>query len=150
MLLVKLTAEDLRTVDRARTPQEIDGVVTLLREAIKSAEYLHSIGKEPELRQDKFNWQQAIKVLEEVLGKGNVLRPPFPDSAWFSRIRSVIQGYGLDEKRVREIGEYAKAHLKLPVQMAFLILQHERILAGTWNMKNGGVPDLTLHKLPEE
>lgn len=149
MLLIKLTAEDLRTIDRARTPQEIDGVVTLVREAVRASEYLRSLGKEPELRVDKFNWQQAVRVLEDALGKGNLLRPPFPDSGWFAKIKAVLQGYQMDEKRVRELGEYARAHLRMPIHMMFLIQQHERILAGQFDQKSSG-PDLTLHKLPEE
>lgn len=136
MLLVKFSAEDLRTIKNARSQGEIEGVLTLVRDRILSADTLKRLGKEPgPNKADRFRWEAAWKVCVEVLGD-RVTKPPYPEYTWFSRISSCIKQYGMDEAYVRALAEFARDNVYgAKIKFEFLICQHERILAGEFNKR---------------
>lgn len=158
MLLIKLTAEDLRLIAKTKTDQEKIGIFALIKGRIDQAEILKSMGKEVKPDKERYGWQQALKCAREVIGDV-VTIPPYPDPGWYQRINSVLRTHGFSEEYMTKLSEYAKQNLlhKRPtISFDFLVCQHERIMRGEFGsggkamVYRGQTPDLTLHKLPEE
>lgn len=156
MLLVKLSASDVKTIRQAKTDGEFAGIHQMMLDRILQTETLKSFGKAPSVREAYYSWKEALAVCTEVLGEKAVTRPPFPDNTWFVRINGVLRTHRMDEAYVRKLAEYAKANLmrKRPtISFDFLICQHQRILSGEFGQastQTNTTPDLTLYKLPEE
>jgi len=159
MLLIKLSAEDIRTIKQAASPGEFEGVVSLIRDRILRAEVLKSFGKTEVVREKHIGWKEGLHIADRVLGKDNVTRPPFPTYRWFQRINSAMKPYGMDEAYITKLAEYARDHLRMPVHFDFLICQHQRILSGEFDGQRSGagrtantVPPVNPMelKLPEE
>lgn len=141
MLLVKLTAEDLRMIRGARSQAEIEGCLALVKDRILAAETLKKFGKEPgPNKSERFRWEAAFKVAYEVLGD-RLTKPPYPEYTWFARISSCIKQYGMDADYVRGLAEYARDNVYgAKLKFEFLICQHERILAGEFNKRPASNP----------
>lgn len=155
MMLIKLTAEDVRLVRGAQTDSEARGVVQRVKELILQTETLNSFGKTPKLRAAGYGWRAAYTTMCEVLGEDKVTKPPFPDSTWFITINNAMARYKMGEPEVRALAEYVRDHLGGSNSFDFLIRQHHRILTGEFDRKGPGAkkvagPDLSLHQLPEE
>lgn len=148
MLLVRFSAEDLRTIARAKLPQEKDGVLTLLSDRIEQAKVLKEFGREPTVKPPSFAWQGAFKVAQEVLGDA-VKKPPYPDYRWYQRINGIMKANAFDEARVRDLAEYCKVNLlgkRKVISFDFMITQFERILSGEFD--SGGAKDAATLQSP--
>lgn len=139
MIKIKISADNERLLQKAKTESELRGAVDLILERVSQAKASAVFGKEPapaEREQLKrYNWRTAKEVLGRVLGD-QLRHPPFPDPIWYQRIHRTLKTYDMTEEKLTELAEYAKDRLKPPYSLDFLVCQHERILAG--NFDTGG------------
>jgi len=159
MLLIKLTADDLRLIERTKSDQEKIGIFSLVQDRIQQAQTLKSFGKTVREDPDRYGWQQALKKAREVLGDA-VTIPPYPDNGWYARINGVLRTHGFSDTLMVELAEFAKAYLlsgkRKTVSFDFLVCQHKRVLDGEFGGPNGvqptkgKAPDLSRYQLPEE
>ena len=134
MLLVRLTASDLKIVDRARLPEEFAGVVELVRDRIKQSQILKEFGKTPTLKAPSYTWQDALKVFREVLGQTAVTIPPYPESRWYQKINTALKHHGNDDASIRQIAEYVRQKIvRKSYSFDFMVCQQMRILAGEFD-----------------
>lgn len=158
MLLVKLSAADIRMVRASKSPAEIEGVREMLLQRITQAETLKQLKQDPRLRKENFVWNDAWDVMEGVLGKGNLTKPPFPNHTWYRRVAQAVSRNGMDADAATELAEYAKAKLRMPVSFDFLICQQARIIAGEFDQNDqtpahrviGPVYPAEIPRLPED
>lgn len=139
MLLLRISAEDERLIGRAKTEQELAGVVQLVRDRLAQSKLLKEMGRTPTARQFKYGWRDALEAARAVLGD-QVTVPPFPDDHWYRRITTHVRSYGIDNEKVAAICEYVRANMRLPIKFEFMICQHERILAGEFDQANPNKP----------
>ena len=135
MLLIRLTASDLRLIDKASSEPELQGVRQLVLDRIAQAKVLKEFGKTPAAPEPRYAWKDALSTAKTVLGEA-VTKPPFPDYRWFQRINSALKGFGMTDAKVREVAEHALKHLlnhRKTISFDFLICQHQRILAGEFD-----------------
>lgn len=148
MLLVKLSAQDQRLIERANTEPELQGIRRLILDKIAISQTLKEFNKAPSIEQRKsLGWARAWEVTKEVLGQGNVTMPPFPDNSWYARVGGVIRRECMTEDSVREMAEYCRDNLRKPVSFDFMICQQHRIRTGEFNVAKR--PTDTAIKLPE-
>ena len=154
MILIKISADDERSIVRARTQGELEGIRDMVIDLIERAKVLRSFGKTEKLKMPTFGWKEALTVLREVCGEANITAPPYPDYTWYKRVGSCIRRNAMDEKFVRELGEYARDHIRMPSSAEFIIQQHAQILQGVYDVARPGAgtsvyrsPEL---QLPEE
>lgn len=155
MLLVRLSASDQRTIERAKNQDEIAGAHQLVKDRIAQSKVLREFGKTPAIKTAAYHWQDALKIVKEVWGEGNVRVPPFPDQFWYARLNTQIKRHGNDDASVRALAEYAKANLKgTSISLDFLIGQQQRILAGEFDARrrpeSAANPGAMGPELPEE
>jgi hypothetical protein len=150
MLLVKLSVQDQRLIERASTEPELQGVRRLILDKIAISQTLKEFNKAPTIEQRKsLGWAKAWEVAKEVLGRENVTMPPFPDNSWYARVGGVIRREGMTEASVRELAEYCQANLRKPVSFDFMICQQHRIRTGEFNVAKP--PEaIKLPELPED
>lgn len=158
MILVKLSAEDLRIIQGAKLQEELLGVRQLVLDRVEQAKLLKEFNKQPTVRSPGFRWKEALEVAREVLGN-DVTFPKITDYLWYRRINGAIMHDGLDEAYIHALSEYARDNLKMPVKFDFLVCQHRRILEGEFNVKTSAqkavVAESTMRaqagpELPEE
>lgn len=155
MLLIKLSAEDIRTIERANTEPELRGIKQLVVDRIATTQTLKEFNKAPSVESHRVSlgWQKAFAVAQEVLGRAGVTMPPFPDNSWYARVGGVIRREGMTEGSVRELAQYCKDNLRQPTSFDFMICQQHRIRTGEFNVvKRGGRSEtaaIELPKLPE-
>ena len=150
MLLIKLSAQDQRLIERANTEPELQGIRRLILDKVAISQTLKEFNKAPTIEQPKsLGWARAFEVAKEVLGRENVTKPPFPDNSWYARVGGVIRREGMSEDSVRELAEYCRDNLRKPVSFDFMICQHHRIRTGEFNVAKK--PDeIKLPELPED
>lgn len=150
MLLIKLSAEDLRMLKAARSPAEFEGLITLVRERIQEAEVLKSFGKlpGPNKSEARIRWDAAWRICKEILGD-NVYKPPAPEYRWFQRIAGSIRTNQMDEEYVRRLAEYVKVHIPGKNAFHFIMVYAEGILAGAYDKVTGEAPPPPLEALRE-
>lgn len=129
MLLVRFSAQDLRIIERAQTPGEIQGVIDLVRERVAQSKVLKEFGKTPTLRVEKYRWKEALKSAQEVLGD-QVTFPKLTDYMYYQRINRAIMDEGMDHEFVTKLANYVKENMRLPIKFDFMICQHKRIMEG--------------------
>lgn len=136
MVVLKLSASDVRLMRAAATPAEHASMVELIVRKIDRFEADRKAGiplKETKL--PPFTWKQAYETACSVLGKQNVTMPPFPDATWYQRMARALKLFGITEASMTQLAEYARDHMRLPIQLGFLVGQCERVLAGEWDVK---------------
>ncbi len=148
MLLVRFTAEDLRIIERAKSAPEKEGALTLVNDRIAQSKVLKEFGKSPTVKAQTYGWQLAFKTAKDILGEA-VIKPPFPDYRWYQRINGTLREQGFDDDKMRELAEYAKAHLlgrRKTISFDFMVSQHRRILDGEFD--TGGAKDAATLQSP--
>jgi len=155
MILIRLSAQDVRTIQGAKLPDELAGVRQMVLDRMEQAKLLKQFGKEPKVRAEDFRWKQALRVAKEVLGD-NVTFPKITDYLWYKRVNGAIMHHGMDAEYVRKLAEYGRDHLRMPIKLDFLITQHTRILAGEFDGQTAAKPapqtlqEIAGPQLPEE
>lgn len=135
MLLIKISANEQRQIERAITAADLGGVRGMILDKLAISKTMQEFGRAPTLRTEKYlPWSKALRVVEEVLGKEHVTRPPFPNNDWYARINGVLRRECMTEDTVRELAEYARDHLRRPVSFDFLICQQHRIRTGEFDV----------------
>lgn len=151
MLLVRLSAADMRMIEKAETPQELSGLRTRMMDLIQQSLTLKEFGASPTVRHQGFTWKEAFKICKDVCG---ATMPPFPESFWFSKVNRALKEHGMDADFIQKLAEYAKANLRPNPSFEFLVVQHERVMSGEFNQRpaNAGVtvPVAFGPSLPEE
>jgi hypothetical protein len=136
MLLVRLTAQDLRTIDGATSPEEISGVVALLRMRVEEARTGKKLGEVGgDLRNKRvapYLWKEALGDLRPILG-GDMTVPPFPETSYYARLNRTLKEYGFTREYTEKLGKYVKEKLRPPYQFSFIINAHHRILKGEFD-----------------
>jgi len=154
MLLVKLSANDLRLIERAKSPDELAGAHQLILDRVAQSKVMKEFGRTPTLKvATRYTWQDALRVVKEVWGEGNVRMPPFPDQTWYVRINTQLKRHGNDDFSIKTLAQYAKNNLKGPsISLDFLIAQQLRILAGEFDAQRRPAekPGAMGPELPEE
>jgi len=152
MLLIKLSAEDLRLIDRAQTPADLEGAVAVVRDRIQQANVLKSFGREPgpNRKESSLRWDVAWQICHAVLGD-DVYRPPAPEYRWFGKVNGAIRGNRMDEAYVQALAEYVKTHIPGRNSFMFIITAADRILAGEFDKapKADNMEVLRTCQLPE-
>ena len=152
MLLIKLSAEDMRIIERASTEAELQGVRRLLLDKISISKTLKEFNKAPSADEPKrvsLGWAKAFEIAREVLGRENVTMPKFPDNSWYARVGGVIRREGMTEGDVRDLAQYCKDNLRQPTSFDFMICQQHRIRTGEFNVVKLPEP-IKLPELPED
>lgn len=157
MIAIKLSADNVRLIRAAKSEPELRGAIDLVLERLDQAETLKKLGKEVQLKAEKkYNWTQARDVMGAVLG-ADLKYPPFPDPIWYQRVHRNMKMHDMGEKELTELAEYAKANLRPPYSLDFLVSQRDRILLGNFDKapKKGANTDASYllanwNKLPEE
>lgn len=139
MLLIKLSAADLRIISGARSPAEVEGVLSLIRDRVQQAEVLKSFGKEPgpNRMEGKLRWDTAWRICKEVLGD-DVYKPPAPEYRWFIRVNSALRAHEMDEQYVKDLAEYVKTHIPGKNAFHFIITCADAILSGQYDRVKKG------------
>lgn len=131
MITIKLKAADVKLIKRAAF-DDVDWasqVSSLLNEKIEQAE-AEKLFKATKPAGMTVN--RAMDLARGILGDGVVI-PPAPDGAFYAVLSRHLSQWKMTEESLTELFEYVKANLSLPAQFEFIIKQHPRILAGTWN-----------------
>jgi hypothetical protein len=138
MLLVRFTAQDLRTIDGATSPEEISGVVALLRMRVEEARTGKKLGEVGgnlrNRRQAPYLWKEALNDLRPILGD-SLTMPPFPETSYYVRINRTLKEYGFTRAYTEKLGNYVKEKLRPPYQFSFVVNAHNRILSGEFDSK---------------
>jgi hypothetical protein len=158
LLLIKLTADDLRLFERTKTDSEKIGLFSLLQDRIEQAKTLKSFGKTVKEDVEKYGWQKALKCARDIMGDA-VTVPPYPDPGWYQRINGVLRQNAFTDEFMTTLTNYCKANLmngRKTISFDFMVCQHRRILDGEFGagkaaiVARGQRPDVTLYQLPEE
>lgn len=130
MLTVRLKAADIKMLQDPL----LDPVVVrdLIRTRVEEAETLKEMSRGAKAPSSGLSLQEATSVLHSVLGN-DLRQPPNPDGIWYQRVIGTLKRHGLDAAYLRKLGEYARANLKPPYGLDFLIGQHMMILGGKYD-----------------
>lgn len=132
MITIKLSAEDERILQRAKTEPELQGARQLVLDRIAQSKLMKEFGRTPKAAEPNFRWKEALAVAKEVLGD-NVTFPQLTDYRYYQRINGTIMRDGLDAEYVRGLAEYVRDHLRQPTKFDFMICQHKRICEGDFD-----------------
>jgi hypothetical protein len=136
LLLIRLTADAIRLIERANTEPELRGVRQLILDQIQISKTLKEFGRVPKVGVAKYlGWAKAFQIAEEVVGRGNLTKPPYPDNSWYARLNGVLKRECMTEDTVRELAEYCRDNLRSPLSFDFMIAQQHRIRTGEFNVK---------------
>lgn len=164
MILVKISAEDERCAQAAKTVQELEGLREMLLERIEQAKVLKDFRKAKDMKIQRlkssysatYTWKDALVTAREVLGSSGVQVPPYPTQSWYASLNAHMRSYGLGEPEVRALAEYVRDNMRTPIKLDFMLRQRERILAGEWAAANNRpapeAPRINIYanKLPDD
>lgn len=71
----------------------------------------------------------AIRVMEDVLGKGNLAVPPNPSGSWYGRVGARVKQIGLTEDDCRAIAAHVSGRWQMPVAFESLVWGAPKLLA---------------------
>lgn len=132
MIQVKISADNERLLNNAKTEAELRGAVDLVLERIEQAKVAKAASKVAESapkEPNPYNWRQVGAALGEELGE--VKWPPYPDPIWYQRVQRFAKMYDLQGDRVRELAAAVKnSYLKPPYSLDFLVTNAGRIMDG--------------------
>lgn len=135
MIKIKISADNERLLQRAKTEGELRGAVDLILERIGQAKAEKAFEKPTAQSEGSspYYWKTVVAGLREVLGD-DVRVPPYPDRIWIASTSRFAKMYGLEGEALTKLATAVKeSTLKPPYDVRFLLQNCERILAGTYS-----------------
>lgn len=139
MINIKISADNERLLNGAKTEGELRGAVDMVLERIAQSKAVRT-ATQRELAEPKkpnpFNWKEVLSAMRDSLGD-DVTCPPYPDPIWYQNINRRAKMYALNREGCYKLAEMVKeSYLKPPFQLSFLLNNAEAILAGRYAKDN--------------
>lgn len=132
MLQIKISADNERLLNRAKTEGELRGAVDMVLERIVQAKAAKEFKKAPAsgAGSSPYYWRNVVDTLRATLGD-DLRIPPFPDTAYYQTVYRYAKMYDLQGEKLQALATKVKETMKAPFDLRFILANNERIMAGT-------------------
>jgi hypothetical protein len=162
MIKIKISADNERLLNKAKTEGELRGAVDLILERIaqsKADGLLKKVDDDSTSAGSPYAAKKVLATLRDSLGD-DLRVPPFPDATYYQYLFRQAKINDLQGDRLIALAQKVKETMKPPFDPRFMLQAYDRIMAGTvfgqarfvantFNKRNGrSAPPLP--SLPEE